>query len=93
MNTPVGGVDPLRVLQGITDRQGGGRQRGDADAFRRALAEGGREQEPGQEDGQQRPAGGRPAARQPTVPRGLQARAPVIRRDPADGSLHVDCLA
>jgi hypothetical protein len=55
----------------------GGRKPGSGDAFRRELGE-----ETGNQAGKDRP-----------VPPALQPQVPGIRKDPQDGSLHVDLLA
>ncbi len=76
-------MDPLRALPGVVgsmqvqERRGGSSRR-EADAFRRAL-----------QDGGQRPAAEQPAAPPPS---GLQRRPGVSRKD--DGkALHVDVIA
>lgn len=79
----IGGLEPLR-MQGITDRNGGQRK-GARDAFRRALQQETEERQGAEPDGKDG-AGG-------AMPSGLQRRGPIVRKDPRDGSLHVDLLA
>jgi hypothetical protein len=76
MEAPIRGVDPLRILQGVAERQARGRK-GNGEAFQRELGE-----EPGKNRGGERP-----------VPPPLQRQGPGIRKDPQDGSVHVDLLA
>jgi len=79
MEAPIRGVDPLRILQGIAERQGRGRK-GDGQAFQRELGD---ENAPARD----------PRGKDRPVPPALQGQGPGIRKDPRDGSLHVDLLA
>lgn len=80
MSPDVNAVNPTYGLHGIADRRRD-RRRNDG-AFEKALGENGEElAEENEPDAQ------------PPVPRGLQDRGPIVRKDDRDGSLHVDVLA